>query len=79
MAACEVVELGFLPLLDAVEALQGRDGDKDDNSLLAVADFDLFQDLKSACELQTIKPWTASRPVPQSQLLRWHWRAFFVV
>ena len=30
-----------LPLLDAVEALQGRDGDKDDNSLLAVANFDL--------------------------------------
>jgi hypothetical protein len=32
-----------LPLLDTVEALQRRDGDKDDNSLLAVANFDLFQ------------------------------------
>jgi hypothetical protein len=32
-----------LPLLNAVEALQGRDGDKDDNSLLAVANFDLIQ------------------------------------
>lgn len=30
-----------LPLLDTVEALQGGDGDKDDNSLLAVANFDL--------------------------------------
>jgi hypothetical protein len=30
-----------LPLLDAVEALQRWDGDKDDNSLLAVANFDL--------------------------------------
>lgn len=53
----------FLPLLNTVEALQGRDGDKDDNSLLAVADFDLFVDHKSACELQDNKPWTASRPV----------------
>lgn len=32
-----------LPLLDTVEALQGRDGDKDDNSLLAVADLDLLR------------------------------------
>lgn len=30
-----------LPLLDAVEALEGRNGDKDDNSLLAVANIDL--------------------------------------
>lgn len=30
-----------LPLLDTVEALQRRDGDKDDNSLLAVANLDL--------------------------------------
>lgn len=34
-----------------MEALQGRDGDKDDNSLLAVADFDLIKIPKSACEL----------------------------
>lgn len=40
-----------LPLLDAVEALQGRDGDKDGNSLLAVANLDLLQITKSACEL----------------------------
>ena len=33
----------ILPLLDSVEALQGRDGDKDDNSLLAVANFDLIK------------------------------------
>ena len=41
-----------LPLLDAVETLKGRDGDKDDNSLLAVANLDLFEDPKLACELQ---------------------------
>jgi hypothetical protein len=34
------VDLG-LPLLDSVEALKGWDGDKDDNSLLAVANFNL--------------------------------------
>jgi hypothetical protein len=34
---------GSLPLLDAVEALQGGDGDKDDDSLLAVADLDLIK------------------------------------
>lgn len=38
-----VMEEENLPLLDTVEALQGRDGDKDDNSLLAVANFDLIQ------------------------------------
>lgn len=31
-----------LPLLDTVEALQGWDGDKDDNSLLAVANLELI-------------------------------------
>lgn len=56
-----------IPLLNAVESLQGRDGDKDDNSLLAVADLDLKEDHKSACELQDMMPWTASRPVPRSQ------------
>jgi hypothetical protein len=30
-----------LPLLHPVEALKGWDGDKDDNSLLAVANFNL--------------------------------------
>ena len=32
-----------LPLLDTVETSQGGDGDKDDNSLLAVANFDLIK------------------------------------
>jgi hypothetical protein len=36
-----LLELTGEALLDAVEALQGRDGDKDDNSLLAVANLDL--------------------------------------
>lgn len=36
-----LLELTGETLLDAVEALQGRDGDKDDNSLLAVANLDL--------------------------------------
>lgn len=40
-----------LPLLDTVEALQERDGDKDDNSLLAVTNLDLFKITKLACEL----------------------------
>lgn len=35
-------EKGGIPLLHAVETLQGRNGDKDDNSLLAVADFNLY-------------------------------------
>lgn len=36
-----VREGGCLPLLNPVEALQGWDGDKNDNSLLAVANLDL--------------------------------------
>lgn len=32
-----------LPLLNSVETSQGGDGDKDDNSLLAVANFDLIK------------------------------------
>ncbi len=69
MAASSTIEcvVKDIPLLDAVESLQGRDGDKDDNSLLAVADLDLKKDHKSACELQDVMPWTASRPVPRSQ------------
>lgn len=31
-----------LPLLHTVETLKGWDGDKDDNSLLAVADLNLY-------------------------------------
>jgi hypothetical protein len=46
-----------------VEAGQGRDGDKNDNSLLAVANFDLFKTQSQQASSRT-KPWTASRPVP---------------
>ena len=57
-----------LPLLDSVEALEGWDGDKDDNCLPAVANFDLIKTQKSAGELQDTLyicvPWTASRPIP---------------
>jgi len=49
-----LLELTGESLLHAVETLQGRNGDKDDNSLLAVADFNLYEDQKSACELQVI-------------------------
>ena len=59
-----------LPLLHTVETGQRGDGDKDDNSLLAVANFDLGADPKLACELQddggAINPWTASRPIPRA-------------
>lgn len=53
-----------LPLLNAVETLQGRDGDKDDNSLLAVANFDLTKTQSQHASSRTL-PWTASRPVPE--------------
>lgn len=48
--ACESIRRGDkrnLPLLDTVEAMQGRDGDKDDNSLLAVANLDLRKDQRN--------------------------------
>lgn len=38
---CTVGIRACLPLLHSVETLEGRDGDKDDNSLLAVANFNL--------------------------------------
>lgn len=63
---------GYLPLLDTVEALQGRDGDKDDNSLLAVANLDLIK-IQSQHASSRTKPWTASRPVPQKSINSgWH-------
>jgi len=40
-----LLELTGQALLDAVETGQGGDGDKDDNSLLAVANLDLFKTL----------------------------------
>jgi hypothetical protein len=43
IVGCTEKKWDCLPLLDAVEALKRRDGDKDDNSLLAVANLDLFQ------------------------------------
>ena len=58
-----------LPLLDAVEALQGRDGDKDDNSLLAVANLDLFQTksqhASSRMTLGKYQSLDRSRPIPR--------------
>lgn len=59
-----------LPLLNPVEARQGRDGDKDDNSLLAVADLDLFKTNNQHASSRT-KPWTASRPVPHKSIILW--------
>lgn len=38
---CSETGRGNKPLLDSVETLKGWDGDKDDNSLLAVANFNL--------------------------------------
>lgn len=51
-----------LPLLDTVETLQERDGDKDDNSLLAVANLDLFKIPKLACELPDDLPVSRTEP-----------------
>lgn len=63
-----LLELTGETLLDAVEALQGRDGDKDDNSLLAVANLDLVK-IPSQHASSRTKPWTASRPVPQKSMI----------
>jgi hypothetical protein len=63
-----LLELTGETLLDAVEALQGRDGDKDDNSLLAVANLDLIK-IPSQHASSRTKPWTASRPVPQKSMI----------
>ncbi len=52
-----------LPLLHPVEALEGWDGDKDDNSLLAVANFDL-QLIKVSMRAPW-ETWSAARPIPQ--------------
>lgn len=55
-------EEGSLPLLDTVETLQERDGDKDDNSLLAVTNLDLFKITKLACELPVELPVSRTEP-----------------
>lgn len=55
-------QCGSLPLLDTVETLQERDGDKDDNSLLAVANLDLFKITKLACELPDDLPVSRTEP-----------------
>lgn len=56
------VGYGGLPLLDTVETLQERDGDKDDNSLLAVTNLDLFKITKLACELPDDLPVSRTEP-----------------
>jgi hypothetical protein len=69
-----LLELTGEALLNPVEARQGRDGDKDDNSLLAVANFDLIQTQSQHASSRT-KPWTASRPVPQKSIVLWRGKA----
>jgi hypothetical protein len=51
-----LLKLAGEALLDAVEALQGRDGDKDDNSLLAVADLDLAINNQHASSRTSLGP-----------------------
>lgn len=72
----------ILPLLDTVETLERRNGDKDDNSLLAVANLDLMKitSQQASSKKQTISmnvPWTASRPIPQMYCIAsvrwWAW------
>ena len=53
-----------IPLLHLVEALKGWDGDKDDNSLLAVANFNLLFDQSQHAISISLK-WSAARPIPQ--------------
>jgi hypothetical protein len=61
-----------LPLLHTVETLEGWDGDKDDNSLLAVANLNLFRS-KSACDLHCYMVRSPSEPnfasAPKSKLI----------
>lgn len=65
--ATEIVRDKYSPLLDPVEALQGRDGDKDDNCLLAVANFDLFQiQSQHASSRMTPQSLDRSRPIPRA-------------
>lgn len=45
-----------------MKTLQERDGDKDDNSLLAVANLDLFKIPKLACELPDDLPVSRTEP-----------------
>lgn len=45
-----------------METLQERDGDKDDNSLLAVTNLDLFKITKLACELPDDLPVSRTEP-----------------
>jgi hypothetical protein len=62
-----------IPLLHLVETWKGWDGDKDDNSLLAVANFNLQSDQSQHASSmflldQRIKQWSAARPIPIPQL-----------
>lgn len=43
-----------VPLLDLVEALQQRDGDEDDDGLLAMADLDLFWFVRSSIHWRNV-------------------------
>lgn len=52
-----------IPLLHLVEALKGWDGDKDDNSLLAVANFNLQNDQSQ--HASSTSTWSAARPIPR--------------
>ncbi len=67
---------GDIPLLYAVETRQGRNGDKDDNSLLAVADFNLdtIKNQHASSRFPSMKKkkqWTATRPseIPTTRLM----------
>lgn len=58
---------GDIPLLNTVETLEGWDRDKDDQSLFAVANFDLLRSkvsMRSPCLCE--KQWSAACPIPNS-------------
>jgi len=54
-----------IPLLHSVETWKGWDGDKDDNSLLAVANFNL-QRPKSACDLHVLSHLSENKTMVRS-------------
>lgn len=54
-------EMESIPLLDLVEALEERNGDEDNDSLLAVADFDLFLTDVRNPYAKTLKPTVKSK------------------
>ena len=52
-----------IPLLHLVEALKGWDGDEDDNSLLAVANFNLQFDQSQHASSTSLKENNGPQPV----------------